>query len=110
MSKSTRIAGIIMVLSVAIALVGCGLGKGDQVVKKYEDLAKKGCECKDAECAKGALNEFKTISIENKNVVGNDKQMKAVGDASMKFMNCMKDKVSPQDLLQFASDLQKLGK
>ncbi len=83
--------------------------KSDWVVLQYEELAETACACRDAECARNAMKEFKAISIACRDVSGNDRQIKDVGEAAMRFMNCIKELVTPEDLVHFAQELQTIG-
>ncbi len=47
-----KLKSIAAILSMS-AFLALGAGCGNDLVKKFEDLADEACKCKDAECAKG---------------------------------------------------------
>jgi hypothetical protein len=87
-------------------LVGCLVVFGCDASKKVEAFADRACECKDAKCGKGVLDDFVKWAEDNKDAKGD--QDKAAAEAKRMLECVIKAGVEPKDVMEIGERLQKL--
>ena len=71
------------------ALLVAGSGCGSKVVKEFEKIKDKMCECKDKECAESVNKEFEEWLKKNEKAKGSKGQQEKAKKVAEEYTKCM---------------------